>query len=89
MNSEWKMRPSRVLRKIRVGEIAFCTKMNLADSGSLFETQRTAAAEPGTGIRPEPPALPVAGNIPGLGGLRTGIYTRFQGGHRYDSEKTN
>ena len=31
MESEWKMRPSRVLRKIRAGEVTFCTKMNLSD----------------------------------------------------------
>ena len=32
MKSEWNMRPSRVLRKIRNGEVAFCTKMNLGDA---------------------------------------------------------
>lgn len=32
MNSEFKMRPSKVLRKLRAGQTAFCTKMNLADS---------------------------------------------------------
>jgi len=32
MKSEWAMRTSRVLRKIRDGGIAFCTKMNLTDS---------------------------------------------------------
>ena len=29
--TEWKMRESRVLRKLRSGEVALCTKMNLAD----------------------------------------------------------
>jgi 4-hydroxy-2-oxoheptanedioate aldolase len=32
MNREFKMRPSRVLKKISNGEVALCTKMNLADS---------------------------------------------------------
>lgn len=32
MNSEIKMRTSRVLRQLRAGEVAFCTKMNLSDS---------------------------------------------------------
>jgi len=31
MKTEWKMRESRVLRKLRNGEVALCTKMNLAD----------------------------------------------------------
>lgn len=31
MQTEWKMRPGRVLRKLRNGEVALCTKMNLAD----------------------------------------------------------
>ena len=31
MKSEWKMRESKVLRKLRSGEVALCTKMNLAD----------------------------------------------------------
>ncbi|NMA21428.1 MAG: aldolase [Lentisphaerae bacterium] len=31
MQTEWKMRESRVLRKLRNGEVALCTKMNLAD----------------------------------------------------------
>ena len=32
MNSEFKMRTSKVLRKLRAGQTAFFTKMNLADS---------------------------------------------------------
>ncbi len=31
MQTKWKMRASRVLRKLRGGEVALCTKMNLAD----------------------------------------------------------
>jgi len=32
MNSQFKMRPSRVLRKIKNGEVALCTKLNSHDS---------------------------------------------------------
>ena len=31
MKSKWKMRESKVLRKLRDGEVALCTKMNLSD----------------------------------------------------------
>jgi len=31
MKTEWKMRESKVLRKLRAGEVALCTKMNLSD----------------------------------------------------------
>jgi len=31
MRSEWKMRESKVLRKLRAGKIALCTKTNLSD----------------------------------------------------------
>lgn len=41
MNSEWQMRTSRVLRKIRDGKVAFCTKMNLSDSRA-FEIAASA-----------------------------------------------
>jgi len=32
MSEIYTMRPSRVLRKLRAGEVAYCTKLNLADS---------------------------------------------------------